>query len=85
MHQIIPTESEIARAVTAGHYRLIRDGGRVHIFTASNSIRGPQVPVHRGQVWLGPTGEWNVHYTTHADWLPINDCLDLLGYKYRKG
>ena len=83
MHQIIPTESEIARAVTTGHYRLIRDGDRVHVFTASNSIRGPQVPVHRGQVWIDKTGAWSANYAAYADWLPINACLEFLGY--RKG
>lgn len=40
-----------------------------------------------GQVWIGSTGEWNVEYSPieKPQSLPINRCLELLGYNLRKG
>lgn len=38
--------------------------------------------VRIGRVWIGETGEWNAEHNPHHRWyMPINKCLELLGYK----
>lgn len=34
----------------------------------------------QGSVYLDKTGAWNVKYTDGVKYLPINTCLQLLGY-----